>query len=242
MGNELNRKDVTGRVPPTETRASSPSSNAREPGQSNEPKTSSLAPVAAEPPAQVPRPPHPPDLLPRIVTVTLLLAVFSLVAIYAIRRPPRTESVSAAGQDVEAVAGVDDREGPDWLHHQATDFAEQFMGVRAPAENTGDVGVRMGATAAGAAFDLEAATRSLDAAQRKARGCWEDAKTDRITVSVRFVPEGLAVEADVRDRAIVGEQAAECFELAFRHATVPSFVGEETTIQRTLQRQANDEP
>ena len=238
MGNEPNRKDTKVEA---STQARRPNSLADQRGQPHGPKTSSLAPVAAEPPAEVPREPKSPDLLPRIVSVTLALAVLSLVAIYAIRRPPRTETAAASGWDVEAVAGTDETEGPDWLQQQVSDFSEQWTTRSSGAEKTSDVGVRMGATAAGAAFDMETATRSLDAAQLKANECWQDTSSDKVTISVRFIPEGLAIETWVTDRAIVGEEAASCFEFAFRHATVPAFVGDDTTIVRTLQRPTEEE-
>lgn len=215
------------RADPTQDRAERA---AREEG----PKTSSLAPVAAhtEPTPTEVKQPESPDLLPRVVTVTLGITVVSLIALYAIRQPPRVGSAVAPQQDVESVAGAED---DTWLRDYAPELGVRRLSAQ-PAEKTSDVGVHMGATAAGPGFDMISAIQSFDAAQLRTAGCWADAKTDNVTIAVRFIPEGLAVSAEVADRKVVGDQAAACFEREFRRTSVPSFVGEETTIRRTMQR------
>ena len=200
------------------------------------PKTSSLAPVAAhkEPIPTEEKPPEAPDLLPRVVSVTLGLTVVSLIALYAIRQPPRVGSTVAAQQDVESVAGVEGDE-PGWITDYAPELGARRLSAQ-PAKKSNDVGVRMGATAAGPGFDMISAIQAFDVAQLRTAGCWEETKTDSVTIMVRFIPEGLAVSAEVADRKIVGDRAAACFEREFRRTSVPSFMGEETTIRRTMQR------
>lgn len=197
------------------------------------PKTSSLAPVAAhtEPtPAEV-KPPESSDLLPRVVTVTLGITVVSLIALYAIRQPPRVGTAVAPQQDVASVAGAED---DTWLRNYTPDLGVRRLSAQSAEKNT--EGVHMGATADGPGFDMISAIQSFDAAQLQAAGCWADAKTGSVTIAVRFIPDGLAVSSEVADRKLVGDQSAACFERAFRRTSVPSFVGAETTIRRTMQR------
>ena len=202
-------------------------------GSPDEPKTSSLAPVAApqDPVPAMPPEPESPDLLPRVITVTLGAIIASLIAIYAIRQPPEPDASAAAQHDAEAVAGPSENQHLAWLAERSPDLAKLQT-----VQKSGDVGMRVGATAAGAGFDMVTSMNVFDAAQKQSAGCWGHTDANAVTVAVRFIPEGLAISADVEEREDVGLKASRCFERVFRRTSVPPFVGEETTLRRTMER------
>ncbi len=93
--------------------------------------------------------------------------------------------------------------------------------------------VRRGGTIDGAGtFDFMSAIDSLNASQRAAEPCWQDADQGSAQVAVTFAPDGTVAQATLAEPKGASDAVRQCVERNFRDARATKYEGKNVTIQK----------
>jgi hypothetical protein len=177
-------------------------------------------------------------LLAQIAAGAVLLTVVLLLVIGRDSEPsqnPATTSGSSQPQGDGMNLDDDDTHLARAEHEDAVSLAdlEPVAGGQGKTARSstarGGVSVTSKVSKKGNEFDVLAAKEALSAAAAKAAACKQGPKGEG-SVRVKLAPSGKVVSATLTTPEFQGTPAGSCVLQVFRQATVPAFVGEDTTV------------